>query len=917
MMFSKFVWILVIFCCNNPGCHAAELNDHSSSKLKDTQPSGSLPQTLSLSLNGGPYEVEKQANMLENSQLIITPSYLVSDRWNHTADHNGRQSRQNTPQTAALPLHPNNNVARPVGHGIKVEKQGRQTRQNTPASPFHPNNNVSRPVGHGIKVEKQGNMLGNSKLFVTPSYLVSGRLNHIADRNGRQSRQNTPQTAALPLHPNNNVARPVGHGIKVEKQGRQTRQNTPASPFHPNNNVSRPVGHGINFNAIRNLAQNQKPGRSQQIRNVLKTRATQRTVIGSSYTPRKRIPRDQNRPRHDTTNRNLTPQDHRRARNNTNRNKSQDPRPARYNTNSRAYVKKSQNLRPARYDYTNSKPYVNKSQNLRRLIKSEGPRRLNKSQDPRVPRQNPNRDLINIRSNSSNTSQDLRRISKRIPKREVIDIRSNSENKSPSGPPYSEAAHSNKENKSRFFSFSNRHMSHANRSNNFTGYNNVQFGVNFPKSHQIHRHSNQPEDLRLHKSTGNLIGGLPPLKEGPVPESHQKRYDQKRMYQQRSRRNHNQHADPGAKDVTSTGQYPMNQILTFRNSDQPRKQTPSTSYAESHPEHIQRIPETQTNKFRPDSHLNSNRDPSASAKSCSTSSSGSPSRSQSSPSDSSFCSSQYRSYPSQSESSSSDSEASTSRSKRHSKINQARYVNTSKLTHSNLNYRNYQDLSELDEADETDDDILMNATYNVSANDDVASGINSENASPPSDTGMSDDLPIMGPGSKNRRAPAIQTPEITNYASTSPKFGHNVIHPPYYPTGSVQSNDHDSMITQGHSQLSNISAPADSAPAAPPFQMPQIYNHASTPPFGHPTTNPSYMLTENVPLYSPTGSVQPGHHESTITQGHYQQSSNNSAPPALEIPAGTWGHNPSMNTQSTWTINNHNGQTDDTDMKLF
>eukprot|EP01083_Nonionella_stella_P170468 580182_1 len=359
MMFSKFVWILVIFCCNNPGCHAAELNDHSSSKLKDTQPSGSLPQTLSLSLNGGPYEVEKQANMLENSQLIITPSYLVSDRWNHTADHNGRQSRQNT-----------------------------------------------------------------------------------------------PQTAALPLHPNNNVARPVGHGIKVEKQGRQTRQNTPAEPFHANNNVSRHVGHGINSNAIT------KP------RNVLKTRHAQRTVNGNSYTPRQRIPRDHNRPRYNSANRNLTHQDHRRAGYTTNRNKSQDPRPARYNTNSRAYVKKSQNLRPARYDYTNSRtyvnksqdprparynttnsrPYVNKSQNPRRLIKSEGPRRLNKSQDPRVPRQNPNRDLINIRSNSSNTSQDLRRISKRIPKREVIDIRSNSENKSPSGPPDSEAAHSNKEN---------------------------------------------------------------------------------------------------------------------------------------------------------------------------------------------------------------------------------------------------------------------------------------------------------------------------------------------------------------------------------------------------------------------------------------------------------------------------------------
>eukprot|EP01083_Nonionella_stella_P257729 881836_1 len=506
MMFSKFVWILVIFCCNNPGCHAAELNDHSSSKLKDTQPSGSLPQTLSLSLNGGPYEVEKQANMLENSQLIITPSYLVSDRWNHTADHNGRQSRQNT-----------------------------------------------------------------------------------------------PQTAALPLHPNNNVARPVGHGIKVEKQGRQTRQNTPASPFHPNNNVSRPVGHGINFNAIRNLAQNQKPGRSQQIRNVLKTRATQRTVIGSSYTPRKRIPRDQNRPRHDTTNRNLTPQDHRRARNNTNRNKSQDPRPARYNTNSRAYVKKSQNLRPARYDYTNSKPYVNKSQNLRRLIKSEGPRRLNKSQDPRVPRQNPNRDLINIRSNSSNTSQDLRRISKRIPKREVIDIRSNSENKSPSGPPYSEAAHSNKENQTHSFSFSNHHTSHTNRSKYFAGYYNVQFGAYSPKSNhpQVHRQRNQPQGPRLHKSTGNLIGGLPPLKEGPVPE----------CYQQRSRRlkNHNQHADPGTdtKKVTSTSQYAKSQILTFLSSDQRDIHTTSTRYKDSSPEHITRTPEVQTHQFRSDSYLNS------------------------------------------------------------------------------------------------------------------------------------------------------------------------------------------------------------------------------------------------------------------------------------------------------------------------
>eukprot|EP01083_Nonionella_stella_P103936 297374_1 len=325
-------------------------------------------------------------------------------------------------------------------------------------------------------------------------------------------------------------------------------------------------------------------------------------------------------------------------------------------------------------------------------------------------------------------------------------------------------------------------MSHANRSNNFTGYNNVQFGVNFPKSHhsQIHRHSNQPEDLRLHKSTGNLIGGLPPLKEGPVPE----------CYQQRSRRlkNHNQHAYPGTdtKKVTSTSQYAKSKILTFLSSDQRDIHTTSTRYKDSSPEHITRTPEVQTHQFRSDSYLNSNRDRSASAKSCSSSSSGSSSRSQLSSSHSSSSSSQYRSYPSQSESSSSDSEASTSRSKRHSKINQARYVNTSKLTHSNLNYRNYQDLSELDEADETDDDILMNATYNVSANDDVASGINSENASPPSDTGMSDDLPIMGPGSKNRRAPAIQTPEITNYASTSPKFGHNVIHPPYYPTGSVQ-----------------------------------------------------------------------------------------------------------------------------------
>eukprot|EP01083_Nonionella_stella_P103937 297376_1 len=134
MMFSKFVWILVIFCCNNPLCHAAELNDHSSSKLKDTHPSGSLQPTLSFG-----YEAEKQGHPSENSLLFITPSYLASRRMNHTADRNGRQSRQNIHQTAASPFHPNNNVSRPVGHGIKVEKQGRQTRQNTPASPFHPN----------------------------------------------------------------------------------------------------------------------------------------------------------------------------------------------------------------------------------------------------------------------------------------------------------------------------------------------------------------------------------------------------------------------------------------------------------------------------------------------------------------------------------------------------------------------------------------------------------------------------------------------------------------------------------------------------------------------------------------------------------------------------------------------------------